>query len=50
MNTTIDFGMSELVQAPILIIWTKFAQKGYFKSKTENVNITIEFYIFNIIV
>ena len=24
----------------ILIFWTKFAQKGYSRSKTENVNIT----------
>ena len=30
----------------ILIFGTKFAQKGYFWSKTEKVNTTIEFYIF----
>ena len=26
----------------IFIFWTKFAQKGYFRSKTEKVNVTIE--------
>ena len=25
----------------ILIFWTKFSQKGYFRSKTENVNTTM---------
>ena len=29
----------------ILILWTKFAQKGYFRSKTKKANITIEFCI-----
>ena len=33
----------------ILIFWTKFAQKGYFWFKTENVNIPIKFYIFKIV-
>ena len=30
----------------IFMFWTKFAQKGYSQSKTENVNTTIEFCIF----
>ena len=33
----------------ILIFWTKFAQKGYFQSKTEKVNVTIEFCIFELV-
>ena len=33
----------------ILIFWTKFGQKGYFRSKTEKVNITIEFCIFELV-
>ena len=32
----------------ILIFWTKFAQKGYFRFKTERVNTTIEFCIFEL--
>ena len=30
----------------ILIFWTKFAQKGYFQSKSEKMNTTIKFCIF----
>ena len=33
----------------ILVFWTKFAQKRYFRSKTENVNITIEFCLFELV-
>ena len=33
----------------ILNFWTKFGQKGYFRSKTENLNITIEFWIFELV-
>ena len=32
-----------------LTFWTKFAKKGYFQSKAENVNITIEFCIFELV-
>ena len=32
----------------ILIFWTKFAQKVYFWSKTGEMNITIEFSIFEL--
>ena len=31
-----------------LTFWTIFAQKGYFQSKAENVNITNEFCIFEL--
>ena len=36
-------------QLIILIFWTKFSQKGYFQSKTNKMNITIEFYIFELV-
>ena len=32
----------------ILSFWTKSAQKSFFRSKTEDLNITIEFYIFEL--
>ena len=32
----------------ILSFWTKFAQKEYFRLKTEDVNTTIEFWIFEL--
>ena len=32
-----------------LIFWTKFAQKVYLRSKTEKVNIAIEFRIFELV-
>ena len=32
-----------------MIIWSKFTQNGYSRSKTENVNITIEFCIFKLV-
>ena len=33
----------------ISIYWTKFAQKGCFQPKTENMNTTIEFCIFELL-
>ena len=33
----------------ILIFGAKLAQKGYFRSKTEKVNSTIEFYLFKVV-
>ena len=33
----------------ILIFWTKFTQNGFFRSKLENVSMTIEFSIFEIV-
>ena len=33
----------------ILIFGAKFAQKGYFRSKTAKVNSTIEFYLFKVV-
>ena len=34
------------LKLPILIFWTKFAQKGFFWSKTAKVNITIYLFIY----
>ena len=33
----------------ILIFWTKFAEKGYFRLKTEEMNIAIKFCVFEIV-
>ena len=33
----------------IFIFWTKFAQKGYFQSKADAMNISIEFCIFKLV-
>ena len=43
LNTKFQFYIA------ILTFWNKFTQKGYFKSKTEKVNITIEFCIFKLV-
>ena len=52
-NSIIEFCIFELDYLPkfslkltILRFWTKFAQEGYFRSKTEKVNTAIEFFIF----
>ena len=37
------------LQLIILSFWTKFAQKGYFYSKTRKMNITIEFCMFQLV-
>ena len=36
------------LKAIIITFWTKFAQKGYFRSETEKVNITTEFCMFEL--
>ena len=41
--TPIILGTKFQLKLIILIFWTKFAQKEYFRSKTEKVNITIQF-------
>ena len=43
LNTKFQFELT------ILIFWTKFAQKGYFQSKTAKMNTTIEFCIFKLV-
>ena len=54
MDATIEFYIFELVKVPNFTFnnfefLDKFAQKGYFWSKTEKVNITIEFCIFKLV-
>ena len=46
---TIIAGTKFQLKLAILIFWTKFSQKEHFWSKTQNVNITIEFSIFEVI-
>ena len=38
----ISFGIKFQFKLKALSFWTKFAQKGYFQSKTEKVNIATE--------
>ena len=47
MNITIEFFIFE--RDNFVFFWTKFAQKGYFWLKTEKVNTTIEFCIFDLV-
>ena len=44
LDTKIHFKLTILT-----IFWTKFSQKRYFRSKTEKVNITMEFCIFGLV-
>ena len=37
------------LEQTILILWAKFTQKGYFGSKTEKMNTTIESFIFKLV-
>ena len=43
-----SLGTTFQLELTILILWTKFAQKCCFQSKTEKVNTTIEFGIFEL--
>ena len=45
----ISLGNKLQFKLAILILWTRFAQKEYFQSKTVKVNITIEFYMFELV-
>ena len=45
----ISLGNKFQLKVKILILWTKFAQKGYFWWKTEKVNITIEICLFELV-
>ena len=42
LHVWISVGIKFQLKVTILILWTKFAQKGYFQSKTERTDITIE--------
>ena len=45
----ISLGTKFHLKQTILIFWNRFAEKGYFQSKTEKVNITVEFSIFELV-
>ena len=49
MKTRVIVGTEFQLKLTILIFWTKFAQKGCFCSKTEKVNTTIDFCIFELV-
>ena len=48
LHIWISLGTKFQLKQTISSFWTKFAQKGYFWSKTEEMNIIIEFYIFKL--
>ena len=39
----------DILSTTIFIFWNKFTQKGYFRSKGESVDMTIEFWIFELV-
>ena len=41
-------GIKYQLRLTILIFWEKFPQEWYFRSKTKNLNITVEFRIFEL--
>ena len=49
MHIRISRGTKFPPKLTILNFWTKFTKDGYFKSKTEKVNITTEFSIFELV-
>ena len=49
LHAQISVGSKFQLKLIILIFWTKFAQKGYFHSKTKKMNITIEFCMFELV-
>ena len=49
MHMRITLGTKLQFKLTILNFWTKFAQKWYFQSKAENMNITIKLCIFELV-
>ena len=49
LHIQISLGTKFQLKLTILIFWAKFAQKEYLQWKTEKVNITIEFWIFELV-
>ena len=49
MHIRISLATKFQLQLIILTFWIKFAQKGYFRSKTKNLNIIIEFCMFELV-
>ena len=48
-SENLNLGTKFQLKLTILNFWTKFAQKGYFRSKMEEVNMTTEFFIFKVV-
>ena len=46
LNIQVSLGTIFQLKRTVLIFWNKFAQKNYFLSKTEKVNLAIEFAFF----
>ena len=49
LSVGISLGTKFQLKLKTLIFWAKLAQKGYFQSKTEWINITIEFCILELV-
>ena len=49
LHIRISLGTKFQLKLTISIFWTNFAQKGCFQSKTENVNTTIAFCVFELV-
>ena len=49
LHIRISLGTKFSLKLTILIFWTKFAEKEYFRLKTKKVNIPIEFCIFDLV-
>ena len=45
----ISHGTEFQLKLTVLIFWTRFAPKMFFRSKTEKLNTTIEFYVFELV-
>ena len=49
LNIVISLSANYQVKPIVLIFWTKFAQKGYSQSKTDEMNTTTELWIFELV-
>ena len=49
LQTRISLGTKFQLKLKIVIFWTTFAHEGYFRSKTEKMNILIDFCIFKLV-
>ena len=48
LRISVSLGTKFQLKLTVLSFWTKIAQKGYFRLKTEEVNIAIKFYMFEL--
>ena len=44
-----SLGSKFQLQQTILIFWNNFPKQGYFQTKTEKMNITTEFFMFELV-